>query len=395
MAKQQKQFLELNMRQSIAADLIETGTLSLNAMMKDMKKDDVWFVKSFEEMKEIYQSKGKKAIAEHLAEGIDKDSDVYIAASHVFEALRLLVTYQYPKDAHKEEIQNPIEHYYNKLMNGEITEIELEEGQAAQVNDVLLDNPRTITGPGKIDLDELFCAKKEEKRLFEQFQSGEERLGEMGLWTTIKNTRDSVMETVIPKGWWSENLGYAGMIFPPTFGAGLLFQALPDAFADDQTAFMETDDGGFIQSSSEMFPPMGQLSKFMQENPRGTTGNMENLGAAEKVQLAKIEQLIQVEHYDEARALLIDILQDRLEAKNKKKSEEISEQSEDYKEIYEDYGDKIKAQVRIQLREAGIDETNFKQAQIPRPNGGYYIDYVTYLDDKVKEVLKGRLHMKQ
>jgi len=385
-AKEEKESLDLSLRQSVSADIVETAQLSLDARFKDVNANDTWFVKSLKELKDIYLTQGSSSISERMKSGVDTDAEVYIASSHMMEALRLLITYQYPQDVKKGvKIQNPIKHYHEALARGEIKEIKLPEGQSAVVKDVLKDKEEVVTG--KIDLGNLFCDLSEEDRLFNEFQTGKERVGKMGIWTTIKNTRDAVMETVLPKGPWSKYAGYATLV-TPLVGAGLLYQVLPDAFAEDQTAFMEKGEQGMTESSSELFPPLGEIGQFMKEN---VSGNKDKLGAVERLQLIKVENLIRLGSYDEAKTILVGILKSSLDKKKKIDPQKITDSDEDYKEIYEDYGDKMKAQIRLQLKAQGLDGDNFPKNKFPCSNGGKCGNYLQYIDDKVKEVLKTRV----
>lgn len=386
MARQQKTYLETSMRRNLSADMIETATLSLEAMMKNKKDSDTYVETSFESLKK----ESRQKIATDLDNWYDSDAEVYMAASHVFEALRLLIAHQYPKDAQNEEILNPVEHYYNKLMNGEITEIKLEEGEAAIVNDVLLDNPVTKTGPGTIDLTSIFVDIKKEKNLYEQYENGEEKLGEDGLYNGIVDTRDRVFGAIgVPKGWRTA-AGYIAAAATGPLAAGFLVQqALGDIFSDNRKTFLETKDKGFIKATSGILPGKGKLHEFM----KNIQGNAEDLGAVEKLQIEKLKQLFAMKHYDEARALCIQILQDRLGAKLKIRPETMLTTTELFKDMKEDYGGKIGAQVRIRLRQEGIDESSIEGKQIPKPSGGFYTNLDEYVNDKIETVLKERAYV--
>lgn len=387
MAREQKTYLELTMRQSLAADLVESATMSLEAMMKNKKKEDTWFENSLEEMRQEYKAKGQQEFADSLKNWYDSDAEVYMSAAHVFEALRLLITYQYPKDAQDEskrkEIQNPVEYYYKKLMDGSITEIELPE-EGITINDPLNENP--VTAKGTFNVQSLFVDREAEKDLFEQYQNGEERLGEDSIYNVIHDTRERMLG-FLPKGWIRKAVGYGATLLAGPAALGFVTpQALGDAFSDDRRAFLETNETGFIQTSNGMFPPMGKLSEFMK-------GGGE-LGSAERAQIEKIKQLFVTKQYNEARALCIQILQDRLAEKQKIEEGKIAEDNPVYKEIKKDYSEKITAQVRLQLKEKGITKENFKDQKIPRPTGGFYEDMDVYLDDKLKMVLQDQVYIK-
>lgn len=388
MAKEQKEYLETTMRRNIAADMVETATLSLEAMMKNKKDADTYVETSFESLKK----ESRADIADDLDNWYDSDAEVYMSASHVFEALRLLITHQYPKDAKTEEIQNPIEHYYNKLMNGQITEIKLEEGESAVVNDCLKDNPETVVGPQSIDLKALFVDMQKEKNLYEQYQNGEERLGEDGMYNAIVDTRDKVFGALgVPKGGWRTFAGYAtALIGGPLTISFSVPQALGDAFSDNRDTFLETNEGGFIQNSGKMFPKNGQLYELMKD----VQGDAENMGAVEKLQIEKIKQLLIMQHYDEARLLCMSILQDRLDEKLKMRPETMSKETELFNSLKEDYGEKINAQVRLQLSQQGIDDKSFEAKPMLRPSGEPYKNLDEYINDRVEAILQQKAYIK-
>lgn len=381
MAKEQKTFLEVSMRRNVAADMIETAALSLDGMMKNKKESDTYFETSFEELKK----ESRAEIDADLDNWYDSDAEVYMAASHVYEALRLLITHQYPKDARTEKIQNPVKHYYDKLMSGAITEIKLDEGEIAMVNDCLLDNPKTVTGPESINLNSLFVNRDKEKGLYEQYENGEEKLGEDSLYNTIVDNRDRVFGALgVPKGY-RTLAGYVGAALTgPAFVSAALPQLLGDAFSDNRDTFLETDEGGFIGNSGKLFPPDGKLHEFM----KNSYGNAEDLGSVETLQVEKIKQLMIMKHYDEARLLCIQILQDRLDEKLKMRPETMSKETELYQSLKEDYGEKVNAQVRLQLSQAGIDEKSFESKGITKPNGEPYKNLDEYIQERVDAVLQ-------
>ncbi|MEZ4086728.1 MAG: hypothetical protein R3B71_00050 [Candidatus Gracilibacteria bacterium] len=386
MAKEQKKYLELSMRHSIATDMIASMNVSIDMMMKEME--------DFVELK----AERRADIKDDLDNMWDSDEEVYMAAKHVMEGLRLLIRYQYPIDAETQDITNPVKYYYDKLMKGEITSIDIPEGQTAVMTDVLKDHPTTIKGPGKIDLNELFVDRQEEARLFEEYQSGKERLGEKGIWALAKDTRDSVYDTIVPESIreysnWIIG-GVAGASMPWMIPSVIAGGALPEYFGGERSSFMEKQSkGGILQRSSEIFPENGDLAAFLNENPGGNAKDVENLGAVEKMQIEKIRHMFISGQFYEARALCIQILQKRLDEKKKFRMEKVDTTTPEFRELIEDHGEQIKAQAKLQLLEQGIDESNFAEQNIPKPGGGSYANLDEFIEEKMMDALKGRAYI--
>jgi len=366
MFKQQKQYLETTLRQGLAADYVETATMIVESMMKNRTDKDTYIETSFESLKKMSREEIKKELNKWY--GLDNDSEVYMSSMHVLEALRLAVTYQYPQDvAAGKKIENPIEYYFNEIKNGTLTEIKLNDGASAEIRDVLLDQPAAATG--KIDLNALFVDKGKEFDLFDQYQKGEEKLGEDSFWNTVQEYEEAAF------GHNKTAAKLAAVVSPLT--------AFVQFASDERTSFMENQ-GGLIEGSKLFFPKDGDLAAFMKDAPTAGAEEYGNLGATEKLQMYKILQLISMKHFDEARSLCIQALQHRLEAKKQLKENDIKDKS---LELQKDYGEKIAAQVRIQLEEQHITNEVFQQKKIPRPGGGFYTDLIDYINDRVKGVL--------
>ncbi|MBU1759156.1 hypothetical protein KKG31_08835 [Patescibacteria group bacterium] len=384
MAKQQKQYLETTMRQSISADILDTANMTLEGMMMNKKKKDTWFEDSFEELKAMSRDK----IAKELKGGMDQDSEVFLATSHVLEAIRLCIVYKYPADvANGENIQNPIEHYYNKLKSGALKEIVLDPNnpilkqRPPVIKDVLQDSPTVASG--KIDFDALFVDKAAEFDLYDQYQKGEEKLGEDGMWNWLDDRKENLINVVT----------FGSSSGRDTFGkwAGGIIAPLPQLFSQKRESFLEKK-GGLIAGTNEIFPPLGDLTKFLNVNPGGSgVEDVGKLGSTERLQVSKILQLISMKHYDEARSLCIQILEDRLTAKKKPTDNEVNDK---VMELNANYGEKIAAQVRIQLKEYNIDNAALVAKKIPKEGGGIYTDINDYIHGRVQGALKEMAYIK-
>lgn len=381
MFKQQKEYIETSMRQGIASDYVETAIMTVESMMKNKTEKDTYIETSFEALKKMSRSEIKDELTQWY--GLDNDSEVYMSSMHVLEALRLAVTYQYPQDiAAGKKIENPIEHYFNEIKNGTLTEIKLNDGATAEMRDVLQDKPVACTG--KIDLNQLFVEKTKEFDLFDQYQKGSEQLGEDSFWNTVQEYKEGLFGQHKDA---AKYASYASLLFPVLGGVSVV-AGLSQVASDERLSFMEKN-GGLVEGSKMFFPAGGNLAAFMKDVPGGGTEEYANLGATEKLQMYKILQLISMKHYDEARALCIQALQQKLEAKKKISDDELMKKT---KELYDDYGEKIAAQVRIQLAEQKITEDVIKK--IPNPKGGFYTDSIEYINARVKGTLQEMAYIK-
>lgn len=376
MFKQQKQYFETSLRQGIAGDYVETAIMTVESMMKNKTDKDTYIETSFESLKKKSRADIKTDLNKWY--GLDNDSEVYMSSMHVLEALRLAVTYKYPQDvAAGKKIENPIEHYFNEIKNGTLTEIILPPGTTAQMKDILLDQP--LSASGKIDLNQLFVDKTKEFDLFGQYQKGQEQLGEDSFWNSIQEYK----EGIVGNNKNAAKIGSYVSMVPPfclVLGGLSAVAAISQVASDERTSFMEKK-GGLVEGSKMFFPKAGDLSAFMKDVPGGKGEDIDKLGATEKLQMYKILQLISMKHYDEARSLCIQALEQKMATKKKLAPNDIKDKA---LELQKEYGEKIAAQVRIQLEAQKITNAVLQQKQIPRPGGGVYTDLIDYINDRVK-----------
>lgn len=393
MAEKQKKYLDFTMRNSIVTDMVSTMNLSIDTMMKEME--------DFIELK----AESREDIKDDLDNMWDSDEEVYMSAKHMMEALRLLIKFQYPIDAQTQDIPDPLNHYYKILTSSSpIPPIKVPEGQSASMTDVLKDHPINITGPGEINLNELFVDRQEEARLFQEYQKGEEKLGEKGIWALGKDIKDGIYDTLVPDGLRDYTKYIAGgvgialpwMIMPmaANYGGGKLY----DYLGGERGSFMEKKDrqGGILDRSGDIFPKkVGDLSGFLKENPGGSADDFDSLGAVEKIQLEKIQHMFITGQFYEARALCIQILQKRLDQKRNEKyrTSNVDVSTPEYRELLEDHGEQIRNQAKLQLLQQGIDEKSFPKDRFPKPDGGFYTTLDEFVEAKIEDALKGRKYI--
>jgi len=209
---------------------------------------------------------------EGFSNNADRDYEVAFASSNIHQALMYLIQYQYPIDIDAGvKIDNPVDFYMNHLRTtgGGILK------------------PATAPNPPP-----LFTDFKEELRLFEEYQSGNEHMGQSS-WTN---------------GW-----------------------------TGDKEVMFEKE-GGLLAGSASVF-----ASKDLMND--GAGGRAE-LGAAEKLLLSKIENAEKNGHFQEARALCIEILKKQLD-KRTTPAALMTEIAKLEYDIDKKEGSKIRAQARL------------------------------------------------
>ncbi|MBP9717959.1 hypothetical protein KBD59_01560, partial [Candidatus Gracilibacteria bacterium] len=298
--EKEKNYLDFMTRYPVAVDLVETMDTLVDTALNPGDKDDVTdFIKQ-----------DTADIAKQLSRISDTDEEVYYSCKQVLGVLRLALLYQYPKHIEQDyKIDNPLTYYTYWLKNKkfENNSIELPPGVT-----------ETIYGPhgemiqvqGTVKLDEIMPNQEEEVRLFEQYNDGSENID----GNSAKLDGDQMM---------SNNVYF---LLNPWAGKSLL-EASDTLFKED------------------MFPTIeGQLS------------------AAEKMHLFKMNRLIAVKRYDEARDVALSILgphinkfqeKNPLEVDGKKKSHETLVQDKKL-DMREKYNSQIFAQIRVGLKDKGI-----------------------------------------
>ncbi|MBI5413277.1 hypothetical protein HZA42_02945 [Candidatus Peregrinibacteria bacterium] len=285
MYETQKRYLEFFMKSGLAVDMVETSLAVAQSTFKEPEK--------LAEMKRKWKVSPAE-VKSDLSNFLDRDVEVYLSSSHVLTALSLALRYQYPADVEegKLKIDNPVQYYYEQLKSGKLTAIKIPNGvQPVSFENPILDAPVTVNAGDQVDFDRLFIDRENEFRLFEQYESGSESLGEHGIWH--------------PEG--------------------------------SAAAFMGEGVGGLgiIGESADIFK-----SDFFEKGW--------NLGAVEKIYVAKIKTLIDLKRYDEARTLCINVLKKNLGEPNKPDID-VRKQK-----LSKDYMTKISAQVRIQIEGSGL-----------------------------------------
>jgi len=329
-----KKSFEVNIRTSMALDVVKTSTKILETSLLDRTKKDVTFVNSLEELRTM--PKGELASAlqnDGMSNWADSDAEVYFASHHVFEAMRLYVTYLYPQEIAKgKEIQNPITWAFEMLKKGEKIELgsDFQPSPQDYIFDVYTNKNIPITG-GTIDPSSFFITKDTEIQLFDEYQKGEEELGEMSIWNCApKNFR--------------EVFSWNTLSNPLSIPSTLILAGASKAgwnFHKDNEAFLSrgsTANGSFqgmMTTSEELFNQ--DFSKLMAHE--GT------FGTYEKLEIAKIQYLRTSRNYDEARALCVKILSGVLP---KPTDTELNDKTW---KLYDENRNKIEAQVRQSLEQ--------------------------------------------
>src|SRR3989339_277673 len=272
------------LRQYIALDMIK---MSQNVLDQSLIKTDKL---------EKLMKKGKPAVIESLKSGIDSDEDIYIAVEQVNMALFYLVQVKYSFDIQSvKKIDNPIAYYMGELVsnNGNLNNI---------IAPVIKANPG-IPAPS---MD--FYDFNEELRLFNEYQEGDETIGET-----------QIMDVV----------GLGGKL---------------------RKSFMEREKG-LIKGSEKIF----KADELTEDNEKGAINEVGKLGAAERLQLSKLSEMVLQKHFDEARRLALTILGDKLDKPTN--FDDLVKQ--EIKELKPKYETKIFAQTMLNLENIDMEGTNF------------------------------------
>jgi hypothetical protein len=328
-----KKSIEDRLRQTMASDILETQRNNIEASILDRTKKDTTFVRSLEELRVLSRGDLAKALRnEGALEWADTDSEVYLSSCHVMEAMRLYLTYLYTQEINKgTKIPNPLKWALEQVKNG--TKIQLPAKFAATEGDYIEDvltGEKTPVAGGTVNPDDLFVAKDAELRMFDEYQKGEERIGEMSVWNlapldwkegAITGAEAGTVVLSVPLA-----LGGAA------FGKLNEWTGVSDKLRTDKGAFM-AGKKSMLESSDDLFS--ADFAGLMSENG--------SLGAVERLELNKIMHLRVTKNYDEARALAARIFIDKMPPVT---DDEISKKAT---ELSKDYDTKIRAQVRLNM----------------------------------------------
>lgn len=253
----QKENANFMMRKALALDIVNNGL----AVMQSSPESEG----DLEDIKEL-KERGVSDISDRLASGIDRDEEVYFAGEHMFNALKLALAYDYPN--HK-EIANPIAHYMKAIRDGTLTELTIPDdafGMSLDKKGFPIELP-----PGKLKIDDLFTNRAAESELFEQYQRGNEFV--FGKRAFLGGGQEFSISQLSPTG-----------------EAALIYKQINQAIEN----LNGIDNYSATLFSKDFFEKDGKM------------------GGVETLQLAKIDHLIEMKRYGEARALCYQIVGPRL-----------------------------------------------------------------------------------
>jgi chemotaxis protein histidine kinase CheA len=363
-----RKFIEIRLRQSMAMDIVEITKSTLDSSLLDLTKKDVTFVNSLDELKRMPTSELAKSLRnEGLSNMLDSDAEVYLASQHVIEAMRLYLTYLYPQVTAKGEvIQNPLSWALEQVKKGQ--SIKLPEGFRSDPSVDVINDVYKTTKPivgNEIKVDELFIAKDAELRLFDEYQKGEERIGETSIWNAAPtNWKEGALTGAVLGGGIASAPGALGGAI---WGQISAMTGLGERLKTDNTAFL-SDPGektSMMQGADSLFPK--DLSGLMRENG--------SLGAARQLELQKIIYLRKTKNYDDARALAAKILFNKIKQPTEVELEYRA------KKLDEKFRTKINAQVKLMIEK---DE---------RFAGKSYAELLTIINKSTEEALKDKAYL--
>ncbi len=325
MLEENEKSLDLVMKRALALDMINSSLNQAGSTFKDPE--------GLAELKAM----GRSALSDELENGWnDNDADVFLSNAHVTEALRLLVAYQYPKDLMAGvKIDNPISYYFEQIRNGSIQTIEIPKGVTETVQDPV-GNGFSYPDGGILDLSQLFVNRSAELRIFDEYQKGNENLGESTIWGGYIGNAGAFMGNETPDG----------------------------ARGQIQRGLINGSDQLFARS---MFEKNGEL------------------GTVEQLYLEKIKESMKLGRYDEARDLCVQVLADPLKGKKALTKTEIDAKTN---ELWTDWKTPIEAQVTLDLDAKGITDADAKR--IPNENGGFYRDRADFINATARKVVEGK-----
>jgi len=326
---------DANIRVSMSQDIIRTSTKILETSLLDRTKEDVTFANSLEELRAMSKSDLTDALANNGWTNVfDSDAEVYLASQHVLEAMRLYITYLYPQKVAKgENIPNPITWAFEEVKKG--TKIELGDDFEASDEHYMYDiytNKNTPLAKGSIDPTSMFVAKDEEIRLFDEYQKGEEKIGEMSIWNLVPKTFKEALtpsSLINPVAW------------PSVMSGGLICGQMGINLHKDYESFLARGD----KTSGELIGMMEASKDLLDKDFDQLMAREGGLGSYERLEIAKIQYLRMSRNYDEARAICLKILANVIPQPTDQ------ELQEKMFELDKDYGKKIRAQVRMMIEQ--------------------------------------------
>jgi hypothetical protein len=164
-----------------------------------------------------------------------------------------------------------------------------------------------------------FVAFDDEMRMFEEYQNGSEKMGDNSIW---------------------------------------------NLYAGDKSAF------NLLNTAQEVF------------GAKNLMGAKENLGSVEVLRLRKIKNAIANKHYDEARALCIEVLASKLDKPTPK------EFSDKLSELTKERRKKIVAQVKLSLKAKNITSLKDLPAGTVDKDGKPYSSFLKFIYDQVDNLLE-------
>lgn len=258
-----------------------------------------------------------------LLNNLDTDEEAFFASEHVYASLIYLIQHQYPHDvAAGIKITNPVDHYLMVLKDS---------------NGVLKKPYKDAPTPPNN-----FVAFDAELKLFQDYQSGNIDMGHSSIWD-IDGDGEAFGSSVSGMGMRSN---------------------------DNILSLTGHENKGLYGLSNDIFG----TSDFLESSV--------DLGAVEKLKVAKIKNAYQNGHYDEARALCIETLKDSVPVPTEI---EILEKQD---ALAQEQGSKISAQVRLMLEGQGITQSNIATFKIAKEGGGFYVSLRKLIEDKSGEQLR-------
>lgn len=313
--------LENYMRQALAMDMIQTVGNNIATGLEEQTE----LAKLVELAKTNPAEVERRLTNEGFWEMKDNDHEVAFAVNNINSALQYLIAYKYPEDiAAGVVIANPIRHYIQELTanGGVITS--------------------TPTWPTPIPS---FINFARELELFNDYNSGDEDMGHGSIWNNFDGSRVALGNSYETEG--------------GAFEAGI--------------ENINEIGHGIYGLSDEIF---GSPNLF---EHKGT------LGAVDRLNIEKIRNAYANGHYDEARTLAIELIQNRLSAPTQ------TEINTRRNELLAKKGNKIRAQVRENLlnQDPPVDpSTNIAALHIPKSDGsGDHTDLDELISDKARVVL--------
>ena len=334
-----KQSMEFFTKKSLASDMVGTAFSVMTSNFDPEDQEDLdQHIKEGTSRAEWVDMLDNNGIMENL----DTDEEVYVSAWQVLEALRLAIAYQYPKDLLAGvKVENPVKYYYEQLKSGALFEIEIPADLATQevLSDPLGNN--LLLAPGsKFYPKDYFISYASEFRIFEDYQSGNEKLGSNTWLNLYEGNQAAFMGEGSLKGALGAK-GYAG-------GKGL------------------------IEGSDDVL--LG--SPFEQDY---------KLGGSEKLYCQKMTAAMNTKHYDELRQLCLSALGSKIEGA----AATAPEVQARFTELYNEEGGNISAGLRLALQENELTDADIQR--IDKPDGtGKYVDTADYVNFNTRAALTHR-----